>query len=81
MDCSGPTARSSATFPAAMAFASLATGVVHGEEGQNLQQMILEDIAPSPRLPPEATAPPSHAEIFRHRDLHVVDVIPVPDRL
>ena len=42
--------------------------------------MILEDVARRADFLIEATAP-SHTEVLRHRDLHVVDVIPVPDRL
>src|ERR1700730_17450716 len=42
--------------------------------------MILEDIARRADFLIETTAP-SYAEVLRHRDLHGVNVIPVPDRV
>jgi hypothetical protein len=42
--------------------------------------VILDDVADRPDLVVEATAP-LHAELLGHRDLHVVDVVSIPDRL
>src|SRR5262245_11756014 len=42
--------------------------------------MVLDDVANHTRFVVEAP-PAFHAEIFGHRDLHVLDILPVPDWL
>ena len=53
---------------------------LHGRDAEQLQQMILEDVAQSAGGL-VVLAAPFDPDIFRHRDLDVVDVAPVPDRL
>jgi hypothetical protein len=57
-----------------------AGGRLHGEEADDLQHVVLDDVADGPDLLVEAPAP-FHTERFRHGDLHVVDIVAVPDRL
>lgn len=54
--------------------------LLHGREGQELQQVVLDDVArgADPVVVPGAAA---DADVLGHRDLHVVDVVRVPDRL
>jgi hypothetical protein len=53
---------------------------VHRKQGEDLQQMILEEVPNGADSLVEATAA-AYVECFRHRDLHAPDVLPVPDRL
>src|ERR1700680_4584549 len=56
------------------------SGRLHGQKSYKLKHVVLDHIADRPggvvKLPP-----PLDAELFRHRDLHTLDVIPIPDRL
>ena len=52
----------------------------HRKVAQQLEEMILNDIANGAGRVVEA-APAVDAEIFRHRDLHALDVMAVPERL
>ena len=52
---------------------------LHGQKDHDVQQMVLDDVADAARLVVEP-APPVDAEILRHRYLHALHVIPVPDR-
>ena len=45
-----------------------------------MQQVVLHDVAQRPHFLVER-APPLDAEVLGHRDLHVVDVLVVPDRI
>src|SRR5579872_5781479 len=53
---------------------------LHRQEGYNLKQMILDDVADGARLFIKL-APSLNAKCLRHRDLYAFDVIAVPDRL
>ena len=53
---------------------------LHREMGDDLQQVVLDDIANRADLLVELPAR-QHAERFGHRDLDAVDVVAVPDRL
>ena len=53
---------------------------LHRDQAQQLQQVILHHVAQRARAVVIATAGP-HPVVFRHRDLHVIDVAAVPDRL
>src|SRR5205085_1501665 len=55
-------------------------GRLHEGEGQHLHDVVLDDVAQGPRPLVEA-APVPHPERLGHRDLHVVDVAPVPQGL
>src|SRR5581483_219973 len=57
-----------------------ADGRFHGKEGDDLEQVILNDIPKRAHLFVEP-ASAVDAEILRHRDLHVGDVSSIPDRL
>src|SRR5208337_1107357 len=52
----------------------------HREIAQNLEKMILDDVADGSRLIVESTAA-LYAEILRHRDLHALNIVAVPERL
>ena len=52
---------------------------LHGQAGQHLQQVILDHVPNGAGLLVEMPAA-ADAKIFRQRDLHIVDVDPVPDR-
>jgi hypothetical protein len=52
----------------------------HCQIAQNLEQVILNHIPQSAGLLVKRAAP-LHAKIFRHRDLHTLHAIPVPERL
>ena len=47
----------------------------------DLQQVVLHDVADRADLLVEACRGPADAEALGHRDLHVLDVVAVPDRL
>ena len=53
---------------------------LHRQEADDLQEMVLDDVADRAGLVVEAPAP-LHAELLRHGDLHALDVVAVPDRL
>src|SRR5207249_4799676 len=53
---------------------------LHGEEADHLQHVVLDHVADGARLLVEAAAA-LDAEALRHRDLHALDVVAVPDRL
>jgi hypothetical protein len=53
---------------------------LHRQHREQLEQMILEDIADGAHFLIEA-ATPADPEVLRHRDLHVVDVVSVPEGL
>src|SRR5450631_1169832 len=53
---------------------------LHRQKADHLQQVVLDDVADGARLLVEPSAP-LDAEALRHRDLHALDVVPVPDRL
>ncbi len=55
-------------------------GRLHGEETHDLEQVVLHDVPDRARLVVEFP-PTLDAEGLRHRDLHAVDVVAVPDRL
>jgi len=52
---------------------------VHGEQRDHLQEMILHDVADRTDLLVEAAAA-FDAEMLGHGDLHVLDVLTIPDR-
>ena len=54
--------------------------LLHGGQGQQLQQMVLDDVARCADAVVVSGAA-GHADVLGHRDLHVVDVVGVPDRL
>src|SRR5438132_11848991 len=53
---------------------------LHRQVAQDLEQMILDDVAHGARLV-VGHAPALNSELFGHRDLHALDVIAVPERL
>src|SRR5918995_576054 len=53
---------------------------VHGQQGEHLEEVVLEDVADRARLLVEG-APALDAEVLGHGDLHLADVAGVPDRL
>ena len=53
---------------------------LHGHERHELQQVILEHVAETARFL-VISAPMPHAECLSGRDLHVIDVLTMPDRL
>src|SRR5436309_8446457 len=61
-------------------FAAVASGRFHGEEADDLQHMVLDDVADRSHFLVEAPAS-LDVERLGHGDLHVVDVVSVPDRL
>ena len=52
----------------------------HGHVGEQLEQMVLHHVPNRAGLLIERSAA-SDTEVFRHRDLHALDEVPVPDRL
>src|SRR5579864_1436369 len=56
------------------------TGSLHGQKSYDLKHVVFYHVADRPGSVVELT-PPLDAELFRHRDLHTLDVIPIPDRL
>ena len=61
-------------------FAIGADGRLHRQVGQDLEQMILHHVADRAGLIVKCAAA-LHAEILRHRDLHALDVLAIPERL
>jgi hypothetical protein len=55
-------------------------GRLRGQKSYNLKHVVLDDIEDRSGGVVKLT-PPLDAEFFRHRDLHTLDVIPIPDRL
>src|SRR5438876_11300426 len=55
------------------------SGSLHGEKSYNLKHVVLDHIADGPGGVVKLT-PPFDPEFFGHRDLHTLDVIPIPDR-
>ena len=55
-------------------------GRLHGDEAEELQHVVLHDVAEDAGFLVEPAAA-LVADRFGHRDLHVVDVLAVPDRL
>ncbi len=55
-------------------------GRLHGHQAEQLEHVVLEDVAAGTGLLVEGAAG-AHAEVLGHGDLDVVDVAPVPDRL
>ena len=53
---------------------------LHRHQRQHLEQVVLEDVAQRADRVVEP-APPLDAEVLAHRQLHVGDVLAVPDRL
>ncbi len=53
---------------------------LHRNIGQNLQQMVLHDVAERARAVVKIAAT-LDTEVFRHRDLHAFDELPIPQRL
>src|SRR5579864_574614 len=56
------------------------SGRLHGQKGYNLKHVVLDHIADRTGSVVKLTSP-LDAELFSHRDLHTLDVIPIPDRL
>jgi hypothetical protein len=54
--------------------------MLHREDGQHLEQVVLDDVAHRAEFLVEATAA-LDAELLGHGDLHALDVVAVPDRL
>src|SRR5438270_10598408 len=55
-------------------------GSLHRQKSYNLKHVVLDHIANGPGSVVKLT-PPLDAELFSHRDLNTLDVIPIPDRL
>ena len=55
-------------------------GGLHGDEAEDLEQVVLDHVPQGPGLV-VIVAPAPHPVGFGHGDLHVVDVVAVPDRL
>jgi hypothetical protein len=55
-------------------------GLLHRGEGEQLQEVVLDDVARRADAVVVARAP-ADTDVLGHRDLHVVDVVGVPDRL
>lgn len=55
-------------------------GGLHGEERQDLQQVVLDDVTDDAVLVKVAPSP-LRAEVFTENHLHVADVLPAPQRL
>jgi hypothetical protein len=53
---------------------------LHGQKSYDLKHVVLDHVADRPGVIVELT-PSLDPELLRHRDLHTLDVIPVPDRL
>ena len=76
----GRTARNTFTFSSRMASASKLRGGLHGRERHQLQQVVLEHVAQhADRV--VVRRPMADGQVLGGRDLHVVDVVAVPDRL
>ena len=73
-------ARRTRTFSSRSASASKAIGGSIATRREQLQQVVLEDVAARAGLLVERAAA-LDAEVLGHGDLHVVDVAPVPERL
>ena len=58
----------------------VARGGLHRDEAQDLQEMVLHDVAHRPDRVVEVPAV-GDVEVLSHRDLHGGDEVPVPDRL
>ena len=54
--------------------------LLHRGEGEELEQVVLDDVAGGAD-PVVVARPAADADVLGHRDLHVVDVVGVPDRL
>ena len=54
--------------------------LLHGDQRQQLQQVVLDHVAGRADAVVVA-GPAADADVLGHRDLHVVDVVGVPDRL
>ena len=52
---------------------------LHGQDREDLQQVILHDVPQRPEFLIQPAAA-THAERFGHRDLHVLDMRAIPDR-
>src|SRR4029453_18445278 len=61
-------------------FAVRPDGRLHGQVAQDLEKMILDDVAHGAGSVVEG-ASALNTEIFRHGDLHALDMIPVPEGL
>ena len=57
----------------------MARGRIHREQRNHLQQMVLHHVADGADLLVEGAAA-LHAELFGHGDLHIADVVAVPNR-
>src|SRR4029434_9352355 len=64
----------------AQGFAVDSGRLLHRQIRENLEEMILNDVANGARLIVESSAA-LDAKIFGHRDLHALDVIAIPERL
>ncbi len=64
--------------PVAHAGAVIADGRLHGDDGEELHEVVLEHVPQRPRLL-VILAPMLHPQRLRRRDLHVVYIAPVPD--
>ena len=53
---------------------------LHGQQGDDLEDVVLDYIAQATRRFIKGSAP-LDAEFFRERDLNAIDIVPVPDRL
>lgn len=52
---------------------------LHGHQGQELEQVVLDDVARRADAV-VVPGPAADADVLGHGDLHVVDVVGVPDR-
>src|ERR1700722_14841098 len=57
-----------------------AGGGLHGQKSYHLEHVVFDHVADRPGVVVELP-PPLDPELFCHRNLHTLDVIPVPDRL
>src|SRR5262249_58979296 len=55
-------------------------GLFHRGQREQLQQVVLDDVARGAD-PVVVAGPAANADVLRHRDLHVIHVAAVPDRL
>ncbi len=53
---------------------------LHGDQCEHLENVRLDHVSHDPR-PIEIPGPRTHAQRFRHRNLHVVDIPTIPERL
>src|SRR6202051_2967889 len=56
------------------------SGGLHGQKSYHLEHVVFDHVADRPGVVVELP-PPLDPELFCHRNLHTLDVIPVPDRL